>query len=655
MATKYKGYTGKILDVDLTTGTIGEYPLDDIDRERFLGGRFLSTKILWDRLAPGVDPLSPENILVVMTSPMTGTGAPSSSRFDISAKSPLTGGIGHSNSGGRFSIHLKRAGWDGIVIRGRAEQPVWLDINEDDVQIKSAADLWGKNTEETQETLGEGGKIVIGPAGENQVKYAVVVSHERVHGRTGMGTVMGSKNLKAVVANGKKKIELAEPEKFRKGVKKWINMLKQHPATGDLSPRYGTAQFVKTLDGKNALPTRNFSRGTFAGAYNISGQRLAAEFLKTNSGCPSCPIRCGRVVELDGKEVKGPEYETLCLMGSNLEIDDMAAIIRWNYEMDLLGIDTITTGNVIGFAAELNEKGLWKNGIEFGKKENISELIEKIAYRKDIGDDLAEGVRFLSEKYGGKDFAAHVKGLEIAGYSPRAAVGHALGYATSNRGACHLDGGYMIYFEINGPMTLDPKHYQSKPSWTVLDQNLLAAISAGGNCLFTAWTFVPGFAYKLPGYPTISWAVSKMLTYTWFLIAMLVRMPTALLKINLPMLPHSKFLRLATGMKMDFGRFLKAGARGYNLERLFNLREGIGKAHDSLASRFTDEPLIPGDPRSKVPLHKMLPAYYSLRGWDEDGVPTAKTLKKLDLDFVDRWDLPDNSECSMSYFSYKNK
>jgi aldehyde:ferredoxin oxidoreductase len=635
MASKYKGYMGKVLDINLTSGAIGEYPVTDEDREKFLGGRFLSTKILWDQLKPGVDALSPDNILIVMTSPLTGTGAPSTSRYDISAKSPHTGGIGHSNSGGAFGIYLKRAGWDGIVIRGKAEQPVYIDINEDDVQIKSAQDLWGLNTEETQDKLGNGGKMVIGPAGENLVKYAIIVSGERVHGRTGMGAVMGSKNLKGIIANGKKKIELHQPEKFREGVKKWVKMIQNHPATGDSTPRLGTAQFVNILSRKNALPTRNFSRGSFAGAYNISGERMAADFLVKTSGCPSCPIRCGRVVKLGDKEIKGPEFEMLCLMGSNLEIDDLEAIIRWNYELDMLGLDTITTGNTLGFAAELNEKGMWKNDIEFGKKSNISDMLKDIAYRKGIGNDLAEGVRFLSEKYGGKEFAAHSKGLEIAGYEPRAAAGHALGYATANRGACHLDGGYMIYFEVSGPMTLDPRHYKSKPSWTILDQNLLAAVSAGGNCLFTAWTFVPGIAYKLPGMKITSTIVSKILTYTWVTITALLKAPPALLGIHLPLLPHSKFIQLATGMKMNLGRYFRAGDRGYNLEKLFNLREGIGKDKDTLAKRFTDDPLVPGDETSKVPLDKMLPKYYKIRGWDENGVPTPKTLKRLGLDFAD--------------------
>lgn len=634
MASKYKGYAGKVLDINLTTGAVGEYPLTDDDREKFLGGRFISTKILWDALKPGTDPLSPDNLLIVMTSPLTGTGAPSTSRYDISSKSPLTGAIGHSNSGGNFGIYLKRAGWDGIVIRGKAEKPVYLEIEEDDIEIKSAEHLWGMNTEETQEALGRGGKMVIGPAGENLVKYAVIVSGERVHGRTGMGTVMGSKNLKGIVARGKKKIEIDQPEKFREGVKKWVKLLQGHPATGDLAPRFGTANFVTILNEKNALPTRNFSRGSFDGAKNISGERLAEEFLIKNAGCVSCPIKCGRVVELDGKQIKGPEYEILCLMGANLEIDDMAAIIRWNYELDLLGIDTITVGNVLGFAAELNEKGMWDNGIEFGKKDNISGVIKDIAYRNGMGEDLAEGVRFLSEKYGGKEFAAHSKGLEIAGYEPRAAAGHALGYATANRGACHLDGGYMIYFEINGPMTLDPHHYQSKPSWTILDQNLLAAISAGGNCLFTAWTFVPNFAYKLPRMKQASALISKILTSTWLLIVLMLKAPPSLMKFNLPMLPHSRIIALVTGMKMNFGVFMRAGERGYNLERLFNLREGIRKDKDSLSKRFTDVPLEKGNEKSIVPLKQMLPRYYRIRGWDENGVPTQDTLKKLTLDFV---------------------
>jgi aldehyde:ferredoxin oxidoreductase len=622
MASKYKGYTGKILDVDLSSGKIGTFELSDRDRERFIGGRFISTKIMLDELRPGIDPLSSDNILIVMTSPLTGTNAPSTSRYDISAKSPQTGAIGHSNSGGNFGIHLKKAGWDGIVIRGKSKSPVYIDINNDIVKIEDAAALWGKNTEETQELMGDkkAGKMVIGPAGENLVKYATVVSQERSHGRSGMGAVMGSKNLKGIVARGTSKIELHNQSGFSELIKKWIGMLKAHPATGDFAPKYGTSGFLKSLSDHNALPTKNFSSGHYS--------------LVKNAGCVSCPIRCARVVNLDGREIKGPEYEVLCLLGSNMLINDMDAIIRWNYELDLLGIDTISVGTIMGFAAELSEKGMWNSGIEFGKTENISQIFRDIAYRQGIGADLAEGVRYLSKKYGGEDFAPHSKGMEIAGYEPRGAVGHALGYATSNRGACHLDGGYVIYFEATGPALLDPYHYRSKPAYVILDQNLLAAISAGGSCLFTSWTLLPPILYKIPNSRLMSWIVTKILTYSWFAIELTLRLPEFMMKYHLPLLPHSKALKLATGMEMDFGKFLRLGERGFSMERLYNLREGFTDKDDTLPRRFTHEEQIPGNKDSKVPLDKMMPRYYQLRGWDSNGVPTQQTLKRLDLEDV---------------------
>jgi len=636
MASKYKGYMGKILDVDLTMGNVGEYNLSDRDRERFIGGRYISTKILWDQLKSGIDPLSPDNLLIVMTSPLTGTGAPSTSRYDISAKSPQTGTIGHSNSGGNFGIHLKKAGWDGVIIRGRAKTPVYLDINEDTVMIKDASHIWGRDIEETKELMGDkkAGKMVIGPAGENLVRYAIVVSQDRAHGRSGMGAVMGSKNLKGIVAQGKKKIELHDPEGFRETIKKWIKMLQDHPATGELAPKYGTSGFLKSISDHNALPTKNFSSGHYEDAQMLTGQTLAETRLIKNDGCQSCPIRCARVVELDGRQIKGPEYEVLCLLGSNLLINDMDAIIRWNYELDILGLDTISTGTVLGFAAELNEKGMWKNGIEFGKKDNLSQIFRDIAYHQGIGADLADGVRYLSKKYGGEDFAPHSKGMEFAAYEPRGAVGHGLGYATANRGACHLDGGYMIYAEATGPAILDPYNYRSKPSYTIFDQNLLAAISAGGNCLFTSWTILPAITFKIPNSKIASWITTQIMTYTWPAMKLILKMPSFMMRFHLPMIPHSKAIKQATGMNMDFGRFMQMGARGYTLEKLYNLREGFTAKDDTLPKRFTDVEQILGNAKTKVPLGKMLPAYYKLRGWDANGIPTAKTLRQLDLEDV---------------------
>ncbi len=639
MASIYKGYMGTMLDINLSTGKVGEYQVSDTDRELFLGGRYLSTKILWDELKPGIDPLSEENILVVMTSPLTGSGGPCTSRYDISSKSPQTGAIGHSNSGGNFGMNLKRAGWDGMVVRGKAKKPVYIEIINDSVTIKPAGKIWGMDTQESQKAMlgkEKGGSMAIGPAGENLVKFAAVVSQERCHGRTGMGAVMGSKNLKGMIARGTNSVPIHDPENYKVTVKKWIKLLQAHPATGDMAPRLGTAFSLMPLSVRNALPTKNFSVGTYDKAYNISGEMLAEKYLVKNFGCVSCPIRCGRVVNINGLEVKGPEYEIMCLMGSNLLIDDLEAIIHWNYEIDLLGMDTISTGTILGFAAELNEKGLWKNGIAFGDKKVMSKTIRDIAYRKGIGNDLAEGVRFLSKKYGGEDFAPHVKGLEIPAYEPRGAVSQALGYATASRGACHLDAGYEVYMEVTGPITMDQHKYRGKAPWTVLTQNLMAVISAGGNCLFTGWTFVPKPAYKVPGKPLLSKIITAIMSNIGWLIAATVKTPPWLLKIHVPfLLPHSKALKEATGMKMDFGIWTRIGDRGYNMEKLFNLREGINKDQDRLARRFTHEPLIPGKPETVVRMDKMLPKYYKLRGWDKNGIPKKRTLKKLKLDFVD--------------------
>ena len=640
MSTRFKGYAGKMLDIDLSAGTVGEYGVTDEDRELFVGGRFLSTKILWDQLPRGVDPLGPENILIIMTSPLTGTGAPSSSRFDISAKSPQTGGIGHSNSGGNFGIHLKRAGWDGVLVRGRAEKPVYIEIVDDRVEIRSAEELWGMNTERVQEALKQGpmkkgAALGIGPAGENLVKFATIACQERVHGRTGMGAVMGSKRLKGMVVKGSKKIEVHRPEAFKKTTKKWIQLIKNHPGAGEQLRKYGTGVFLNLLSAANALPTKNFrNQGQWEHADKISGQSLAKNYLIKNYGCQSCPMKCGRVVEIDGKERKGPEYEILCLFGSNILNTDMQNIIRWNYAMDMIGIDGVSTGTILGFAAELNEKGLWNNGIEFGKVDNILQLIEAIGNREGIGNELAEGVKFLSEKYGGEDFAPHAKGLELPAYEPRAAVGHGLGYATANRGGCHLDGGYMVIMEASGPAKLDRFHTKSKPTYTILQQNFLAAIGAAGSCLFTSFTLLPAFCYKVPGNKRLERFVTVLLTSTWRLIKAFISAPPALLRFHIPLAPHSKALHEATGMDMDWGKFYLLGQRGYTMEKLFNLREGLGKKNDTLSKRFTDDPLIEGNAKSVVRLDQMLPKYYKLRGWDVDGIPTRRSLKKLGLTFV---------------------
>lgn len=646
MSSMYGGYVGKILDVDLTTGIVDDYPIIDRDRRMYIGGKALAAKILYTELEPGIDPLEPENILVFMTGPLTGSGAPCTSRFDVSTKNVLTGGITSSNCGGTFGMYLKRAGYDGLIVRGRAEKPTTLVVTEEDVKIEDAGRLWGKNTEETEhelrKTYGKNGKkcgvMVIGPAGENLVRYAAIISSERAAGRGGVGAVMGSKNLKAVVASGSKKVPVHDEEGFKGVVKKWIQLLKDNPATGEILPSYGTANLINTANATGTLPTRNFARGTFELAEQVSGEAMAEKHLVKNIGCVSCTIRCGRQVRMGDKIVKGPEYETLGLLGPNLENGDLMKIIEWNYQLDLLGMDTISAGSSIGFAMELNEKGLWNNGLEFGKTDNVAAVFEDIAYRRGIGADLAEGVKRLAEKYGGGDFAMHSKGMEFSAYEPRRAVGHGLGYATSNRGGCHINGGYLVYFEALGPVLMDPLTPKSKPEFCVFQQNMLDAVSSAGNCIFTTYALIPGSVKDLipPASPAAKIASDVMIGSGALLHLQGLVLQDWMLPLHIPLIPHTQAITKLTGMNMDLGHFAIAGERGFTIERMFNLREGIGAAEDSLPKRLTHVPQTPGRADTKVPLEKMMPVYYKVRDWDKNGIPRKRLLKKLGLVFAEK-------------------
>jgi len=636
MATKYGGYMGNMLKVNLTTGAVEEFDVTDRDRMMFLGGKGLAAKLLYDLNAPGVDPLAPEAALIFNTGPLTGSMAPCTSRFNITAKSPLTGGIGNANSGGTFGFNLKKCGYDGIVVTGRADKPVWLDITDEKVEIKDASHLWGLDTEETQEKIGEAGdrsgKVAIGPAGENLVKYACIMSGERVSGRCGLGAVMGSKNLKAIRAKGSKKISKADEEGFKEAVKAWTELLKGHPVTGESLPEYGTAEFLNKLNVTHTLPTRNFAAGHFEGAEKISGEELKKNHLVKNTGCVSCPIRCGRVVKVDGKEVRGPEFETLGIFGSNLAVDSLSEISRWNVIMDRLGIDTISCGGAIAFAMELTEKGLLKSDLQFGKTDNIAKTIEDIAYRRGLGNDLAEGVRAMSEKYGGGDFAIHVKGLEMAAYEPRSSVGQGLGYATANRGACHINAGYMVFFERLGPINIDPYITAAKPALTIFQQNVFDAVSACGNCIFTTYAIIPGKAYGIKPFSTTARILSKVMALSAPLLdasgPLMRKLP-----VNVPqMIPHSLAIDKLTGMGMTLGKFVAAGERVFNLERLYNIREGFTAKDDTLPARLTRDAQSADRPQARVQLDKMLPHYYKVRCWDRKGVPTAKLLRKLDME-----------------------
>jgi len=638
---------GRMLQIDLSARQVSEYPVTDEQRERYLGGKVLAARILADLITGPIDPFGPENVVVITTGPLTGTGAPMATRFNVSTISPLTGLLASSNCGGSFGLHLKKAGYDGLVITGRAEAPVWLEITEDGVRFHDASHLWGMTTGETQAALPpRAGKLVIGPAGENRVRFAGLASDDRMAARAGGGAVFGSKNLKALVAYGRKTVPVARPERVKALYKEWAQALRSHPITGNQLPRLGTAGLLAGMQAHRMLATRNFSRGRFDQFDAVSGETLAEEHLIRNGGCAGCPVHCGREVLLPeeppnaaetaaaaagdgrkGRRVKGPELETLVLLGPNLENADLSAIIRWNYLLDELGMDSISTGGTIAFAMELNEKGLWENGLRFGEVENLPQLFDDIAHRRGIGDLLAEGSRRLAQRFGGMSFAMQVKGLELPAYEPRGAVGQGLGYAVANRGGCHLNAGYLAVLEGLG-LEMDPHTPRGKAALTILMQDLMEGISAAGNCLFSSYDVFPAPLLHRPN-GWLTRTVNRLLPWLGPAVALIHRLPW--LPMHLPGLPVTRALEAVTGMKMDLGRLKGIGERGYNLERLVNVRLGVTAADDDLPERLKAVEQVPGDPRTRVPLEVMKRQYYRLRGWTPDGVPTPRLLRRLGL------------------------
>lgn len=629
--TKLGAYTGKVIKIDLTTKTVTDYPFSDKERKLFLGGKIMAAKIVYDNIVSKINPLSPENLLVITTGPLNAIGAPCSSRFNVSTISPLTGYYTSSNCGGNFGVALKRTGYDAVIICGKAEEHTYLCITDKGVEFKNADHLWGLKTGEAQEKMeGKGGKFVIGPAGENLVRYACVISEERAAGRGGVGAVFGSKNLKGIFACGFKAPAAFNKEKLVNISKQWTKRLKAHPTTGAQLPALGTAGLIAPMHAKNLLATNNYRSGKFEYFDEISGETLRDNHIVKNKGCATCPIQCARRVMVDGKEVKGPEVETIGLFGSNILNRDLEKILLWNHEMDELGMDTISCGNTISFAMELNEKGMWDSGLEFGKIDNISKTLDDIAHRRGIGDELADGSKVLSQKYGGKEFAMNVKGMELAAYEPRGAVGQGLGYAVSNRGGCHLNGGYLVVMEGLG-LSINPYTTGAKAGLTAMFQDLMEACSAGGNCLFTTYAFFPMFLLSKPnGFMTRT--VNKLATGFGLPIRLILRFPT-LIAMHMPfnMLPHTKAIAAATGMKMNFGKYIRIGERGYNLERMIDVRLGVSAKDDELPARLTQELQIATNPKSKVPLEKLKKQYYKNRGWTQDGIPKKRLLKRLKL------------------------
>ncbi len=641
MATKYGGYMGKVCLLDLTTQQVCEYPWTDEDRELFIGGKIMAAKILNDNFTGDEKAFSEENLIVITTGPMTGTGAPSSGRFNLSTLSPQTGFITSSNCGGSFGYFLKKAGMDALIIKGKCDRHTWIEIDNDRFTFHDADEdgVWGLNCTPSQERLEEllvgswgakraFGQMVIGPAGENLVLYSGVISGERAAGRTGVGAVLGWKNVKAITVTGNHEFNIKNPEKVLAWNQKWFRYLREHPLTGNQLPRLGTAGLVSQMQMRKMLSTKNYNFGEYDDFEMVNGETLAEERNIVNKGCLTCPIKCARTVKVGEENVKGPELETLGLLGGGILNNNLDLILKWNNELDELGMDTISCSSTIAYAMEANEKGLWDNGLEFGKTDNISQLFDDIAHRRGIGDELADGSKRLSRKYGGEEFAIQSKGLELAAYEPRRAVGQGLGYAVSNRGGCHLNGGYLVIVEGLGLFT-NPQTYHAKADFTMLFQDLMEMIAATGQCLFTSYAFFPGFLITRP-----NGAVAKIVNFAIPFIGGVLRLinkcPTAL-ALHLPVFHHTKGFYLATGMKMNFGKYIRCGERGYTLDRYVSTRFGVSSKDDSLPKRLTDTPQDPADPKTKVPLEKLKKVYYNARGWSKDGLPTEKTLKKLKI------------------------
>lgn len=634
MGTRYCGFMGEILDVDLSTGGISRYPVDDEGYADLLGGKGLGARIVYDLVPRGADPLGEDNVLAFTTGVLNGSGAPCSSRYNVSTKNVLTHGIASANCGGTFGTYLKRAGYDGLVVRGRADHPVWLEITHDSVVIHDARHLWGLDTAAAAAALPKRvSQLTIGPAGENLVRYASILNGHRVLARCGVGAVMGSKQLKAITAGGCRRVPIHDREAFSKVVADWTKLLRSHPTTGIQLPAFGTAALANVTNATHTFATRNFSSGHIENADGLSGETMAETILRKNGACRSCPIRCAREeVVIDGEVMKGPEFETIGLMGANLGHTDLEMVTRLSKECDLLGMDTISCGGTLGFAMELTERGMLDSHLRFGRTDNLIDTVRDIAHRRELGDELAEGSMRMVQRYGGEEFAPHAKGMEFAAYEPRGAVGHGLGYAVANRGACHINGGYLIFFEAVGGLTMDPLTPLGKPALTVFQQNTMEAVASAGCCIFTTYAVVPGGGERFispHGFGGL--VLNEVMKSTRFLLGNQGRLPAWALPIHLPLIPHTKAVTALSGIDCTLGHFTLAGERSYTIERLFNLREGLDGRDDALPARMTEEPQRPEVPESRVPLGEMLPVYYDVRDWDDRGFPRERLLQRLNL------------------------
>ncbi|MBP09128.1 MAG: aldehyde ferredoxin oxidoreductase [Acidiferrobacteraceae bacterium] len=614
------GWTGKILRVDLGAGSCASEPLNMEWAQAYMGQRGLATKYLIEETDPKVDPLSPENKMIFATGPLTGTIAPTSGRWSVVCKGPLTGAIACSNSGGFFGAELKNAGWDMIIFEGRSAGPVYLDISNDEAELKDASDLWGKSVWETETTLiqrrGDNDARVasIGLAGENGVLYAAVVNDmDRAAGRSGVGAVMGSKNLKAVLVRGTVGVTVKDPMAMMKTSNSAKEILAENAVTGEGLPTHGTQVLMNVINEIGALPTRNGHEVQFEGAHNISAEAMAEPRdsdgqanLVSNHACFGCPISCARRSKIDpshftvkdkpGYQIVGGglEYEAAWALGAATGVDDLDALTYANFVCNEQGLDPISLGSTLGAAMDLYAAGSISSSdtdgieLEFGNTEAFVAMVEATARGEGFGKEIGQGSKRMCDKYGHPEFSMTVKSQEFPAYDPRGIQGMGLTYATSNRGACHLRS-YTVSSEILGiPEKTDPLVTEGKAGLVKAFQDATAAVDSSGTCVFTTFALsgediAPMVAAACEG----DWSVE---------------------------------------------RFVEVGERIWNMERQYNIAAGFTGADDTLPERLLKDAAKSGSAEGAVNrLDEMLPEYYELRGWDVTGVPTAETLGRLGL------------------------
>lgn len=596
------GYMGKILRVNLTDRSYKSEDLDFDVAKKYLGSRGLGVKIMMDEVPANVDPLSEANKLIVATGGLTGAPLPTSGRYMVITKSPLTGTIAISNSGGHWGPKFKAAGYDLVIFEGKADKPVYLYVDDDTVEIRDAAHLWGKTLTETTAILDEEAKgakvLAIGPGGESLSLISAIMNDvDRAAGRGGVGAVMGSKNLKAIVAKGSKKVPIYDEAKTKEVSTSKIQTLRDDPVAGNGLPTYGSAVLVNIINESGVLPVKNFQESYSDKADMISGESLTEHHLVRKSACFRCPIACGRVVRLkDGTIVGGPEYETIWAFGADCGVYDLDAINEANVLCNDYGLDTISTGATIAAAMELYEKGYIKDediaedglSLNWGDSEAMVGWTKKMCLNEGFGSRLREGSYRLCEELGAPEISMTVKKQELPAYDPRGVQGHGLSYAVNNRGGCHIKG-YMISPEILGyPEKLDRFSLEGKAAYTKVFLDLTAVIDSIGLCVFTT------FGLGLPDYVDMYNAV--------------------------------------VGDVYDNDSLLEAGERIWNLEKLFNLREGIESKQDKLPKRLLKDQISNGPSKGHVHrLDELLPEYYEVRGWNKEGIPTEETLERLGL------------------------